>query len=466
MWVKGLTALVTIAVVAVMQSPMPARAEMQARRAYDFVDSVGINTHFTYNRTVYNSAFDQLKAALADLGIKHIRQTAASPLGISRIADLNSSLGIRALSIVDNFKERNFTARQLDPSDITDQIDGPIKQLGADAFSGFEGPNEYNATFAKSGNVEWAQALRAYTAALHEAVKKNPAARGLPVVAPSVWRNDPAPYYELGDLSSITDFGNSHAYSAEQPLDVALGDLLQLASVVNPGQPILVTEYGMHTALNKWQAHPFTDKVKAKYLLRSMAALFARPEVKRGFIYQLVDQGDNPALDDPEMHFGLLQNDISPTMAYNAVRNIMHLLCDADAGLSPRSLRASLSGDLQNVGSILLQKGSGIFYLVLWQEVASYEKPKPNNSLRYREWAVSPRPLTIEFAEPIAAVRTYLPTALDGDAESGRKPKASFDAPSSVNLEVPDEIQIIEIIPRGVPTPEVPTSCSFTPSVR
>ena len=166
------------------------------------------------------------------------------------------------------------------------------------------------------------------------------------------------------------------------------------------------------------------------------------------------------------MHFGLLQNDVSPTMAYNAVRNIMHLLCDADAGLSPRSLRARLSGDLQNVGSILLQKGSGIFYLVLWQEVASYEKPKPNNSLRYREWTVSPRPLTIEFAEPIAAVRTYLPTALDGDAESGRKPKASFEAPSSVNLEVPDEIQIVEIIPQGVPTPEVPTSCSFTPSVR
>jgi hypothetical protein len=466
MWVKGVAAALAVAVVPAVHSPIPVWADMQARRAHDFVNSVGVNTHFSWSKTVYDSAFDQLKAALADLGIKHIRQSASSPLSVSRIADLNESLGIRALMVVDNFKASDFGARELDPGSVPEQIDDAIKKLGANAFSGVEGPNEYNATLKKAGNTDWAQDLRTYAAAIYQTVNNNPAISALPVVAPSLARNDRATFEELGNLSSISDAGNLHAYSGERPLDTALGDLLQLVSIVNPGQPILVTEYGLQTAIKNWQAHPFTDMVKAKYLARSIAAIFARPEIERGFIYQLADEKANPAFDDPGLHFGLLRSDVSPTMAYYAVRNMMHLLCDADSGLIPRPLKASLSGDMQNVRSILLQKGSGVFYLVLWQEVASYEKPKPANALQYREWTAAPRSLTLTFGEPIAGVRTYLPSALDGDADGGKKPRAAFDEPTSVSLDVPDELLIVEIIPAGASSPEVSAGCSFTPSIR
>ena len=367
--------------------------------------------------------------------------------------------------IVDNFKAKNFGARELDPGSIADQIDNAIAKLGASAFSGVEGPNEYNATLKKGGNTDWAQDLRAFATATHRAVRNNPAASALPVVAPSLAWNDKANFQELGDLSSVSDLGNLHAYSGERPLDTALGQLLQLVSVVNPGQPVLVTEYGLQTAMKKWQAHPFTDKVKAKYLARSMAALFARPEVKRGFIYQLIDTDPNSELDDPEQHFGLLRNDGSPTKAYYAVRNIMHLLCDADSGLSPRDLKASLSGDLQNVRSFLLQKGSGVFYLVLWQDAVSYEKPKPSNLLHSREWSANARPLTFTFDEPVASVRTYLPSALEGDADAGKRHKATFDAPTSVSVDAPDELLIVEIVPEGTKVPDLPGTCKFTPSV-
>jgi hypothetical protein len=363
--------------------------------------------------------------------------------------------------IVDNYKPKDFWSRQLETGSVSEQIDNAIDQLGASAFSGVEGPNEYDATLKRAGNADWAQDLRTYTAAIHQAVNKNPAASALPVVAPSIARNDPAAFHELGDLSSITDLGNLHAYSGERPLDVALGDLLQLVSIVNPGQPVLVTEYGLQTAINKWEAHPFTDKVKAKYLIRSMTAMFARPEIKRGFIYQLADTSSNPKLDDPQAHFGLLRNDISPTMAYHAVRNVMHLLCDDDAALDPRGLKASLSGDLQSIRSILLQKGSGVFYLLLWQEVASYEKPKPSNMFQHREWTTGLRPLTLTFDEPIAAVRTYLPSALHGDADDGKRPKATFERPTSLGLEVPDELLIVEIIPDGERRPETSAGCTF-----
>jgi hypothetical protein len=464
MRIGGKATALSIAIVMIWtQSPGPASADMQARRAYDFVDSVGVNTHFSWSNTIYNSEFDRLKAALADLGIKHIRQNASFPLSIRRVGDLNSELGVRALMIVDNYKSKDFWSRELETGSVSEQIDSAIDKLGANAFSGVEGPNEYDATLKRAGNADWAQDLRTYMAAIHQAVNKNPAARALPVVAPSIASSDPAAFHELGDLSSITDLGNLHAYSGERPLDVAVGDLLQLVSIVNPGQPVVVTEYGLQTAMNKWQAHPFTDRVKAKYLIRSMAAMFARPEIKRGFIYQLADTSLNPNLDDPQAHFGLLRNDISPTMAYHAVRNVMHLLCDADSALAPRGLKASLSGDLQNVRSILLQKGSGVFYLLLWQEVASYEKPKPSNLLQHREWTADERPLTLTFDEPIAAVRTYLPSALDGDADGGKRPKAAFEKATTLNLKVPDELLIVEVIPNGASRPDTPAGCTFTP---
>ena len=465
MRIRGVAAACAFTMIAAMHSPTPVGADIQARRAYDFVNSVGVNTHFSWTGTVYDSKYDEMKSALADLGIKHIRQNASFPVSIRRIGDLNESLGIRALMIVDNFKAKNFGARELDPGSVADQIDNAIAKLGASVFSGVEGPNEYNATLKKAGNTDWAQDLRAFATATHRAVRNNPAASALPVAAPSLAWNEKANFQELGDLSSVSDLGNLHAYSGERPLDTALGQLLQLVSIVNPGQPVLVTEYGLQTAMKKWQAHPFTDKVKAKYLARSMAALFARPEVKRGFIYQLIDTNPNSELDNPDEHFGLLRNDGSPTKAYYAVRNIMHLLCDADSGFNPRDLKASLSGDLRNVRSFLLQKESGVFYLVLWQGAVSYEKPKPSNSLRSREWSAAALPVTLTFEEPVAKVSTYLPSALEGDADGGKRAKNTFDAPTTVSLDAPDELLIVEIVPEGASNPESPSGCNFTPSI-
>ena len=142
MCIRGVAAACAFTMIAAMHSPKPADADIQARRAYDFVNSVGVNTHFSWTNTVYDSKYDELKAALDDLGIKHIRQNASFPLSIRSIADLNESLGIRALMIGDNFKATNFGARELDPGSVADQIDNAIAKLGADAFSGVEGPNE------------------------------------------------------------------------------------------------------------------------------------------------------------------------------------------------------------------------------------------------------------------------------------------------------------------------------------
>ena len=53
-----------------------------------------------------------------------------------------------------------------------------------------------------------------------------------------------------------------------------------------------------------------------------------------------------------------------------------------------------------------------------------------------------------------------------GDADGGKRPKASFEKPSSVTIDVPDELLIVEIVPTGIDVPGYPGGCQFTPSGR
>ena len=139
----------------------------------------------------------------------------------------------------------------------------------------------------------------------------------------------------------------------------------------------------------------------------------------------------NPKLDDPQAHFGLLRNDISPTMAYHAVRNVMHLLCDDAAALNPRRLKAAC-GDLQN-SQHLAAEGLRCLLPATLAGGGQLRKPKPSNLLQSREWTAGPRPLALTFDEAVAAVRTYLPSALDGDADEGKDPRRlSMRPPASV----------------------------------
>lgn len=446
----------------------PATAEMQARRAYDFVDSVGVCTHFGWRKAVYETAFDQMESALSDLGIRYVRQKPGSPLTIKRLAELRDNLGVMLQATVDSppSDDGDFDARILDAGAVGGFVATAVQGLGAGTFVAFEGPNEYDWSGSKGNNANWAQDLRGYMQQVSQTVKGTPAIASVPVVSPALADSSAVAFEQLGNLSQITDRGNLHAYSGERPLGAVLDRFIGLAQIVNPGQPIVISEYGWQTAMNRWQTHPLTDTARAKYQARALAAIFERPVIERAFIYQLADPFADEGKTKPQMHFGLLDNNLTPTPAYVAVRNVMHLLCDSAGNVGTTPLNASLSGNLQNVHHVLLQKSSGVYDLILWQDVASYEQPKPANRLVARQWTPASQQVTLSFQQPIASVRTFLPTALDGDADGGKRPKASFDTPSSVTLDVPDELLIVEIVPAGNAVPEYPGGCQFTPSGR
>ncbi|MBK8174732.1 MAG: hypothetical protein IPK66_05475 [Rhodospirillales bacterium] len=456
-----LAALAVGIALATINGSHPASADIRARPAYDFVNSFGVCAQLGRRNTIYGTSFDNLKDGLSELGIRHLRTMPSNKYTIDKVAELNSDLGMRLDAVVDNVPGADFATRELDAAAVPAYIEAVVSKLGPDAIDSFEGPNEYNWTDKTGGNSNWAQDLRSYMTTVNQVVNGNSATRGIPIASPSLAENSTELFQQLGNLSAVTNLGNMHAYTGERPMGAVITDMIRLAGIVNPGQPVIFSEFGWQTAMNKWQSHPFTERARAKYLARALASIFEH-DVKRAYIFQLADHGDDPGNANPQLHFGLIGNDLTRKPSFYAVRNMMQILCDDDAELSTRTLKASLSGGA-NVQSFLLQKRSGVFDLVLWQEVASYEQPKLTNALRAREWNAPNVPVTLTFDEKIASARTYLPSALDGDADGGRKPKSVHDAPTSLSLDVPDEVMIVEIVPAGVTAPDAPSSCTFTP---
>ena len=52
---------------------VPTPAQVAPRPADSFVESIGVNVHWGYDNTVYNSGFSTLKDRLNELGIRHLR---------------------------------------------------------------------------------------------------------------------------------------------------------------------------------------------------------------------------------------------------------------------------------------------------------------------------------------------------------------------------------------------------------
>jgi hypothetical protein len=79
-----------------------------------------------------------------------------------------------------------------------------------------------------------------------------------------------------------------------------------------------------------------------------------------------------------------------------------------------------------------MQKRDGIYYLVLWQDVDSY-----NRDLR-RDEEFPPAQITLEFANPLSSLRVYAPTL-------SAQPVAEHSFVRAVPVDVFDHLTVLEL---------------------
>lgn len=367
---------------------------VQAKSAYAFTNSVGVNIHLHYVDTVYDEFSTLIEPALLELGVKHVRDgvytyeaAQRDTFYYERMRSLIEA-GIRPTLITSIGEgEYNQATDYSRLAEAYDWLDGRVEA--------FEGANEPDLS-----GLDWISLTRKSQQDLFETVKANAAMKDTPVLGPSVSQQNKA----LGDLSNYLDFGNIHPYAngqapSRQDYGIDTASSIERASFVSGAKPIVATEAGYHNAVQTTSDHAgVSERTSAIYLPRLLLGHF-NLGIKRTFIYELIDLRPDTAFTDRDEHFGLLRNDGTKKPAFAAVKNLLGILED-EAKFDAGQLEYKLSGP-KDLNSLLLQKQDGSFYLALWRGVSSYDLEK-NQDL-----SVAAQKLELELRSAPKSLNTY-----------------------------------------------------------
>ncbi len=336
--------------------------------ADSFVESIGVNTHWSY-QGVYIDKYSELKAKLAEAGIRYVRDH-TNPASYVRAIDLYESLGIKTITLTGRYKS-GPGPHSLDPTQIEEEL-SELKAQALITVDSLEGPNEYDLEHGPDTN--WVENLKNYTIVLYKTAKADEKLRNIPITAPSLTSLNA--FETIGDLDPYIDYVNIHPYfGGEWPDYPGWGEngsysinwfLNYLAPRQSPsGKRIQATETGYHNYLPHGGA---SEEADGKYMARTFMEFFRRG-IYRTYKYELVNQN----ITEQEGNFGFLRADLSEKPSFRAVKNLIAILSDKGPKFEVGSLNYILNGSIDNVRQILFQKRNGDFYLVVWLEVPSFD---------------------------------------------------------------------------------------------
>jgi hypothetical protein len=462
-----LTALaITTATTAVAQT------NIQARKADEFVDSMGINVHMESTTPPYND-YDSINLTLQSLGMRHFRDeiNRADPSfkDWSFVTEINriGKLGYSLCGLIEGGNDYPLPDTTLEAGKVVPMIKKLLPTIEA-----VEGPNEpddptkppfeYGLDF-----LHYPQGAINESENLWSIVKGDSKISDLPILAMS--EGNAEDFEELAQLVNrneiapprdYTNFGNMHAYQGGGVGDNGLENYIHLSHDWTRNQPLWTTEMGYHnntSYLSDGEQQGVSQRASAIYLPIAFLSGFNKGVV-RTFSYELIDEDSDPPPDcsgesncSGEGYYGLLNYDFTPKPAYTALQNLIELLQDPGSNFEPGSLAITFSGAPRTMRHTLLQKSNGDYYLALWNNVSVYKiaactagQPQtctnilPGKDLYPRNEAV-----TVTFSTP-QTFTVYAP-----NDPSGVNPTGAYTVSTtsdSIQLELPPEVLLIKIV--------------------
>jgi hypothetical protein len=390
-WIRILTVGLVALLCCLLAAPLASAA--QSRSADSFVESIGVDTHTSYDYTPYGAQPSVIRQRLIELGVHHIREdlTLDDPAQYQTLNELGAA-GIHSTLILG------------DPTDgssgLAEMIATLEGQLGG-SVEAVEGPNEYD----RRGGPEWMTQDASYQAQIYSAIKSDPSLAQLPVIGPSLgsWADRGA----LTNMSGSLDYGNIHSYPNADTPESNLPAQLQMEEAAAGKKPVIATETGYQTSLASPSSEqsPVSEAAQAVYMPRLFLDYYASG-VSRTYAYELVDEFADPGKENAEAGFGLLRNDLTPKPAFESIRNLISILNDPGPEFEPGELDYQLDGDTgSDLHQVLLQKRDGTYYLALWRDTSVW-----NPSTRTPVESPS-SPVQIEFDQPVRTAVEYQPNA-------------------------------------------------------
>ena len=314
------------------------------------VNSIGVNVHFNYLDTAYARQLEVMQR-LRELGIRHLRDgqpLAGQPAATVQRAAARQGLHMTLITDI---------ARAPGPD-----VEQSVRVLGRD-IDAFEGPNELD----NLGDVGWATKLTDYMPRLSAALRRS--APHAALIGPSLV-NESSRVELPGDLPGLF---NAHPYPLGEPPEPSLGEAVREARPEQLRAGIYFTEFGYHNASASTTGQPpVSEEAAAVYLPRALVSAFGAG-VRLTFVYELLDEKPEPALRDPEQHFGLLRNDLSPKPAFTAIKTLVSAL-RASPGEGSGDFDWSLKGgDGEGVQNLDLVRRDGSSVIALWRPVSVWD---------------------------------------------------------------------------------------------
>ncbi len=402
--------------ITVPQPPPPGDSVgVQAAMADSFVKTTSVQTHFG-TEAVYINNFATLRSRLIELGVRHIRQrvdviNAQAQSNLAEIGDSGITLAAGCWP-----QGTNYTSAAHCPADLD--------AIGIGRIYAVDGWNEVDAKFS---GTAWTGPYVQFQTALFNTIHGDATWGNTPVFANSLAAK-PSPL-DLPNISGIVDFGNMHPYpgGAGQPSSVSTGWIPNWNSIVAP-KPLVATETGYHTCPTCTNGVGVDSLAQGKYLPRTYAEYWNRG-VGMTNLYELADEGVSTV--DREQNWGLLRNDLSRKPSFRAIRDMLALLKDEGANFAPGKLNYTVTNGLGTTHQFLLQKRSGVFFLVIWQELNVYNTTSESD-ISNPDDALT---VTLGRSRPW---KTYKPRV-------GGVVAQTSGTGTSINLSVPDEVMLVEI---------------------
>ena len=393
-------------------------ASTAAVGANAFVDTIGVNTHFSYTDTAYANLAGA-GAALSYLGVDLVRDV----LPASKLATYTqlAQLGVR----FDFFfpGDGNIAAYTATLASFAQSFPGQIAAI--------EGPNEVNFWPVSYVGLTDLESQAGVQRALFAAVNANPVLANVPVYNLTLGGVGESAFQQLGDLSGAADYANVHMYfGSGEPPRAYFNYAVSLGQIPKPGSLSAITEAGYSTAVNNAQG--VDELTQAKYTLDLLldAAKAGTPGI---YLYELVDQRNDASRTDKELNFGLFHADWTPKIAASAIHNLTTILTDeAGATTAGASLAYNIAGLPHTGQQMVFQEAPGVWDIVVWAEPDIW-----NESTKQAIGAAGSQ-VTITLPANAAGYVVYDPMA-------GSTAIASGGATSQITVTVTDHPIIIEL---------------------
>lgn len=427
-------------------------AQPTARRAADFLDSIGVNTHLDFLGFRDSSTFPiagvtppetwyKVERALLDLGIKHIRETKSSEPQVYEELKRLGALGVKT----------NLVFWQ--PSEMPSGAEAAayVKSL-LPAIGAVEGTNE------PVDGTEQIENAKRFQRELWEAMQSDPATRDIPVGTPAPNVAMPQTWDHLGDLSAYASYGALHAYPGTEPMSrqLYLERMLDIQRTVSGSLPVWVTEAGWDNFASGWYqgtaaagtipeidysvSTSVSERAGAAYVPKMFFTHFAAG-IDRTYMYELMDEGAY-SVPTAEDFYGLIRYDGSPKPVYHRMKTLNRLLRDSGTVTTAGSLAHTVS--TPEVQHLLLEKSDGSFWLALWTDDRLYS-PEPA--------ADTPHPHDLH--PPATTTTVSLERAMKADQfqlASGTSPVRSFANGTQFEVQVQaDDVTLIRLTRPGRP---------------